>query len=271
MKPPSSLDPAELALEQLKKLLKKQADQRPKYLYTAVTNVPGVREYRYVFWLDLMGARSAMKLSLPRAARSIMKIHVAALAAIKDYPSVEINPVMDGVYGYAKDRASLEDCLKSILTALAQVFILERFASNRFMVRAGVSYGPLLPGETLAVGSDILTKNVGYLGGTAIGMAISHAYEAEGNAPPFGVYIHESARAFAPTGKDGAPYTTNLWHWCDEDEDGALLWGLRRTLVQHFDWVNRNPVGSQYDAAAAQRHKALADEYFELHLVQSTQ
>ncbi len=105
------------------------------------------------------------------------------------------------------------------------------------------------------------TKN--YLGGTAIGMAISHAYEAEGSAPPFGVYIHESARAFAPRTKDSFPYLTNLWRWYDDND--ALTWATRRTLLEHFDWLEKNPVASQYDAEPMRRHKCLAVEYFRLH------
>jgi hypothetical protein len=131
------------------------------------------------------------------------------------------------------------------------------------MVRAGVAYGPLIPGKVLAVGAPILQQNQDFLGGTAIGMAISHAYEAEGCAPPFGVYIHESARAFAPRTPDSYPYLTNLWSWFDEDD--ALTWGIRRTLVEHFDWLAKNPVAAQYDAQALIKHRALADEYFKLY------
>ncbi len=204
-----------------------------------------------------------MKLSLPRAARSIMKIHAAALFAKQEFPALEINPVMDGVYGFVRDRETMELALKNIMTALAHVFVLERVTSSRFMVRAGVSFGPVIPGSTLAVGSQILMANKDYLGGTAIGMAISHAYEAEGMAPPFGVYVHESARAFAPVPGEGFPYRTNLWRWFREDD--AVTWALRRTLVDHFDWLHRNPVAALYEKDAAGRHRALADEYFELH------
>jgi hypothetical protein len=131
------------------------------------------------------------------------------------------------------------------------------------MIRAGVSFGPLVPGGDLAEGAEILRKNSDYLGGTAIGMAITHAYEAEGNAPPFGVYIHESARAFAPRGKLHQPYLSNLWRWFKEDE--PLTWALRRTLIEHYDWLEHNIIASSYDSAALVRHKALATEYFKLY------
>jgi hypothetical protein len=200
-------------------------------------------------------------LSLRRAARSVMRIHAAALLTRQAHGDLDINPVMDGVYGFVKDRKVLETCLKEILTALAQVFIHERVASSRFMVRAGIAYGPIIPGHALAEGSSILRDNIDFLRGTAIGMAISQAYEAESFAPPFGVYIHESARAFAPL--DDEPFRVNLWRWWDKDD--ALTWALRRTLANHFVWLSRNPVSALYEAQAMLKHKALADEYFKLH------
>jgi hypothetical protein len=251
------------SLAELKQFLKNRGDVGPKYLFNAVKEATDVRDYRYVFWLDLMGARNAMKLSLSRAARSVMKIHAAALLAKQKYQDLEINPVMDGVYGYVEKRELLEKCLREILTALGNVFVQEKVSSSRFMVRAGVAYGPLIPGKVLAIGAPILQQNQDFLGGTAIGMAISHAYEAESCAPPFGVYIHESARAFAPRTPNSYPYLTNLWSWFDDDD--ALTWGIRRTLVEHFDWLEKNPVASQYDVQALIKHRALADEYFTLH------
>jgi class 3 adenylate cyclase len=254
---------SEMELDQLRRLLKERGDAVPKYLFDAVEEKNDLRDYRYVFWLDLMGARNLMKLSLPRAARSVMKIHAAALLAKEKHRGLSINPVMDGVYGFVRERAVLETCLTDILAALGNVFVQERVSSSRFMVRAGVAFGPIVPGTALAEGALILKRNRAYLGGTAIGMAISHAYEAESCAPPFGVYIHESARAFAPRTEGAYPYRVNLWRWF-KDHD-PLTWAMRRTLVHHFDWVGKNPAAAQYETEAYCRHRALAVEYFKLY------
>ena len=252
-----------MSLPDLKELLKASGDNRTKYVFSAVEQNAQIQDYHYVFWLDLMGARNLMKLSLPRAARSVMRIHAAALFARKKYRKLEINPVMDGVYGFVKDRVLLQNCLADILERLAHVFIHEHLSISRFMVRAGVAYGPIVPGITLAAGAKILQQNKRYLGGTALGMGISHAYEAESFAPPFGVYIHESARAFAPETDGSYPYHVNLWRW--SNFDNALSWALRRTLLAHFEWLEKNPVAALYDLEAMRRHKALAVEYFKLH------
>jgi hypothetical protein len=251
---------SEMSRLELKELLKTRG---PKYMFSAVELTTDIHDPHYVFWLDLMGARNLMKLSLPRAARSVMKIHAAALLAKQKHRELEINPVMDGVYGFVKDRVLLQRCLADILERLANVFVHEHMPSSRFMVRAGVAYGPLILGNSLAAGAAILKQNKRYLGGTAIGMGISHAYEAESCAPPFGVYIHESARAFAPRTKGSYPYHVNLWRWFDEDT--ALTWATRQTLLAHFDWLEKNPIASQYDPEAMRRHKSLAVEYFRLH------
>ena len=144
---------ARLDLKALKKLLKQRGDAKPSFLFQSVEKTSDVGDSRYVFWLDLMGANNLMRLSLPRAARSIMKIHGAALLAKHHLKKLEINPVMDGVYGYAADRETLEKALAEILAALANVFVQERLASSRFMVRAGVAFGPLVPGDALSVGA----------------------------------------------------------------------------------------------------------------------
>ena len=254
---------SKLSLPELQRQLKDKGDIGPQYLFNAVKEGANIHDYRYVFWLDLMGAGSAMKLSLPRAARSIMKIHAAALLAKKRHDQFEVNPVMDGIYGFAKSRETLEAVLTDILTSLAHVFVHERLPQNRFMVRAGVSFGPLMTGRALAAGAPILKKNKAYLGGTAIGMAISQAYGAESDAPPMGVFIHESARAFAPQDSESHPFITNLWKWLAEDD--PLWWAIRLTLVEHFSWLKRNPVGSLYKEDSLLRHKALAGEYFRLY------
>jgi hypothetical protein len=210
-----------------------------------------------------MGARNLMKLSLPRAARAVMKIHAVALMTKQRHPKLEVNPVMDGVYGVVRDRELLEACLTEMMTELAYVFVYEKVPSSRFMVRAGVAFGPIVPGRMLAEGADVLRKNREFLNGTAIGMAISHAYEAEGCASPFGVYVHESARAFSPEHEDSYPYRVNLWRWFNDSE--PLSWALRRTLQEHFEWVERNATAAQYEATAMRRHKELATEYFRLY------
>ena len=250
-----------MSLQRLRRVLKSRGESGPKYLFSAVE--ADLRDYRYVFWLDLMGARNLMKLSLPRAARAVMKIHAAALMTKQKHVKVEINPVMDGVYGVVGDRSLLEACLKEMLTALALVFVTEQVPASRFMVRAGVAFGPIISGRALAEGAKILRESKEFLNGTAIGMAITHAYEAESCASPFGVYIHESARAFSPVDGGGYPYRTNLWPWFDDEE--PLSWALRRTLQEHFAWLEKNPIAAQYEADAMRRHKALATEYFQLH------
>src|SRR5437016_518938 len=111
-------DLSTMSREELKNLLAKEDSRAPKYLFSVVERVADTREYRYVFWLDLMGARSLMKLSLPRAARSVMKIHAAALLARETFPDLDVNPVMDGVYGFVSDRKTLQNCLRQILQSL---------------------------------------------------------------------------------------------------------------------------------------------------------
>jgi hypothetical protein len=259
---PSENPFSKMNLVRLREELKESAVARPLYDFRAVESTAEESDYSYVFWLDLMGAKNMMKLSLPRAARSVMRIHVAALLAKRKHPELEIHPVMDGVYGFVNTRELLETVLSEIIASLAHVFV-HVVPAARFMVRAGVAFGPIIAGKSLAAGAEILEQNVNYLHGTAIGMGITHAYEAENSAPPFGVFIHESARAFAPSGEKRRPYESVFWRWFNEED--PLTWATRRALVNHFAWLEKNPIAAQYEIEAMKRHKGLATEYFSLH------
>src|SRR4051812_13904316 len=111
---PSVDELSKMNLEELRAVLEAKEDSRPKYMFRPVEEATDTRDYRYVFWLDLMGAKNVMKLSLPRAARSVMKIHAAALLAKSNHHELEINPVMDGVYGFVKERKLMENCSREM-------------------------------------------------------------------------------------------------------------------------------------------------------------
>jgi len=52
-------------------------------------------------------------------------------------------------------------------------------------------------------------------------MPLVQAFVAEKTAPPFGVFVHESVRAFGPTNKH--PVTTVLWQWWRKNEENYKI------------------------------------------------
>jgi zona occludens toxin (predicted ATPase) len=88
-----------------------------------------------------------------------------------------------------------------------------------------------------------------------------HAYQTEREAPPFGVFTHESARSFAPAGD--FPLSGRWWHWSRE-EDEPLISEMRVALPQFFDWAASHAQEFDYPQAKIADHRAAAYEYFEI-------
>jgi len=82
------------------------------------------------------------------------------------------------------------------------------------------------------------------------------ACQSEKYAPPFGIYIHESARSFAP--QDTEPIHHVWMKWFDEQNREGYLNGIK----SYFDWFETKPNFMQYNSERIQEHKKMAEEYF---------
>jgi hypothetical protein len=103
-------------------------------------------------------------------------------------------------------------------------------------------------------------KESDYANAILLGMPLVQAYTAERTAPPFGVAVHESVRAFGQMGT--RPVSVSLWRWWDKNSEnvgiaGALLPNLRA----YYEWCRKNPVASGYAPERIDAHWALAEEY----------
>ena len=54
-----------------------------------------------------------------------------------------------------------------------------------------------------------------------LGIPLVQAFLAESGAPPFGIYVHESARSFAPPNQ--SPISHILWRWWLSDDTNKKL------------------------------------------------
>jgi hypothetical protein len=250
-------------LKKMRQGLEDRKKDRPSYLFNTVEGPHKGVHNAYVFWLDLLGAQNAMQLSIGRAARAIMKIHAAALAAKHD-SEIDLFPVIDGVYGVTEDGKVLQAVLCGIFESLALSFIFHGSQEGRFLIRAGVAFGPVVLGPHLARGSEAFHGHAKYTNGICIGMAMSQAYQAERLAPPFGVFIHESARAFAPGVQD--PFEVSLWRWFEESDetDKRIIPALRLALVDYFEWAKCNHRGILYPPDRLLDHYEMAVEYYQI-------
>jgi hypothetical protein len=102
-----------------------------------------------------------------------------------------------------------------------------------------------------------------YTRAVAIGPAISRAFEAEKQAPIYGVYVHESARSFAPESSYLLAYT--LFRWYDRanktDIDEASK--LKDKILQWLDWLEKNKATNLFTAIdKLETYRSLVREYF---------
>lgn len=200
----------------------------------------------YVAWIDVMGIQSHMSRSINVAANFMGKLHVAVLDAPLD--GVSLYPIMDGLYATSPSRKALEDFLRHILTALAKLFVSEKHCHFQFIVRGAIAYGQIYHGRNIGdAASKRLAEKPGYRASLLLGEPIIHSNQGERNAPPFGVFIHETAR----TSDDG-----EWWRWFNGQIDPAEL---MQRLREHYDWCLKKD--STYAPERLKAHLDLATKF----------
>lgn len=144
------------------------------------------------------------------------------------------------------------------LVGLCKMFVNEPEIRHQFVVRGAIAFGPVIHGEDIddTACSSLLQETKQKI---LLGMPVSQAYRSERLAPPFGIYIHESARAFGPTvaGKVqvlNGPY----YYWYDTPWDVCQL---KTKLGEYFEYCSQYPNYLQIDADKIKQYQLLVSEY----------
>ncbi len=139
------------------------------------------------------------------------------------------------------------------------------FAKNKFMMRAGLAYGPVLhgrdiPEEAFADPEQIRDTKSSVL----LSPAMVLAYRAESKAPPFGIYVDDSAKTFPQLTKpEDAGFISNLYQWWRDDENAtAVASRLHEQIVFYLSKSKVHSVGTGYTIDRIKAHGQLVDEYF---------
>jgi hypothetical protein len=225
----------------------------------------GEPEYSYVCWLDVMGAANQMVRSLPIAANFIFKLHCAVIEAFDELGSersvVSLYPIMDGVYITSKRRGPLQDLVNQALCRVATTFLREEKCFHQFLVRGAVTYGPVYRGAVLDPRTTrVLEQHDRIRDEILLGLPVAQAYQAERDAPPFGVAAHSSARAFAPEGD--LPFRFVWLDWFRHCRPAIDPQQMLRSLEQYFAWQRDHCNMTGYEPARIEMHAKLAKEYF---------
>ena len=235
-------------------------DRRRPRLFFNAAELPLPTE-QYVAWIDVMGTRASMATSLRTTANFMFKLHIAAFQAPRE--RVRIYPVMDGFYAAAPDKTGVLRFLRSVFAALADEFNATEENRFRFLIRGGLAFGPSVHGADVPLAACAALPDAhGYRESILLGMPMVQAHQAEAEAPPFGLSVHESARAFAPTGEE--PLHDRWWRW-DEfgKEDVQLAWSsLEANMKAYFDWCTERSLRIGYPIDRINAHQTMAAQYF---------
>lgn len=151
----------------------------------------------YVCWLDIMGTKNNMSDSFEKSTNYMLRFHSAIFSVVKSEKQVTFYPVMDGVYITSPKAEIIKKVVKAIMNQLADVFIEEATCFHKFVIRGALAYGEIAHGKYI---DERVCKNLAgehYLQYLLFGMPIIMAHISERLAPPYGIYIHESARKVA--------------------------------------------------------------------------
>ena len=219
----------------------------------------------YVLWCDGMGTSRELNRSMNRAAGFVLGLHRAFAVARTEVPSIRCYPVMDGLYITTGCRDDLRLAIRVAFVQFARDFIGGHGTQNMFMMRGGLAYGPVLHGEDIP---DEAFDDVEPIRNTKKSILLSPAmvlaYHAESKAPPFGIYVDDSAKTFPQLMvPEDTGFISNLYQWWREDEDTAsVARSLYEQIVFYLDKSRVHSVGMGYGIDRIEAHGQLAKEYF---------
>lgn len=198
----------------------------------------------YVGWFDIMGTQSIMRISQKKMANFIFKMY-SFTNHINGY-GIHIYPLMDGFFAVHNNRTEFLSFVSRFFISVYNSFKAESRNEHRFMIRGGIAYGPIV------IGKDIV-QQYSFKDDIIVGSPVIQAYRGESLAPPFGIYVDESARSLPP-GEDAIPSV--YFNWCKKDR------AIRTKLEEYLNWCLLNSTCLQYPEDSIKRHILLAKQYF---------
>lgn len=223
--------------------------------YFNVNEMANIVEDRFVFFVDIMGMKNAMFRSFKRSAIFIGKFHSCVLRSSEGCKNVDVFPVMDGVYVVAEEYNEIKKFIESLYNRLSRIFVLSEKNCERFIVRGGLSYGPVVVGSKIGdTESEMLAKNGEYKNKLLFGFPVVLAYEGETKAPPFGVYLDVTIRIKMRDSVSG------VWlRWCQCD---SLFSALSKETELYFSWATEHSKELNYEEKKINEHKEIAKQFF---------
>lgn len=214
----------------------------------------------YVCWIDIMGTKNTMLSSFERASNSILRFHASCINATKELIDINVYPLMDGVFITSGNIHDMKEAIDGIYKGLSDVFLGQKY-EYQFVIRGSLAYGEISHGNeiTKKVNAEISSNN-NYKRQLLFGLPMIQAFNSEGEAPPFGVYIHESARTMRKEDKLQGRY----YDWCRGVDSILTKQSLSNALCSYFDWCEAHYNTLKMEKNKIEKYKDLVKEYFEV-------
>lgn len=223
--------------------------------YVTFPNDKPQLEAEYVCWIDIMGMKSLLSRSVITATIIISRFQKLLNEEEKNVPKIKIYPVMDGAYLTCKNYQTLKECISRVYTRLAWEFIGEEKFYQKFIIKSCIAFGLIGHGEQVQ-NNDFSNKT-----SLVFGLPIIQAYVDEKKAPPFGIFIHQSARANANPNENSEyepiPRRWEIWY-SEEDEVAQKLW---ESLEKYYDKAKQLSRSLAYFEDNIEKHERMAKEY----------
>jgi hypothetical protein len=220
-----------------------------------------------------MGAGLVMRTSIAKTANFIVRLHMAVEIAKRAFSfGGAAIPINDGIFLISKTKREICSVLRYAMVLQATNLISIPRPHDRSLVRGAISFGPVYHGVDLRQGiaRKRLRDDPSFFQAIAFGPAIISAYQAESHAVPFGIAVHESARAFAPAGE--RPFRLNHWLWWQSDPESdpppnappltVLRDRLLIDLTAHFDWMKKTTLFNELTLDKIETWKRDCAQYF---------
>ncbi len=217
----------------------------------------------YVCWIDIMGTRNIMSESVSKAANSIFKLHSCVMDCIDEDGDATFYPLMDGVFITSPNYGKIFLIIDKLFSRFADIFLTTPNHEHLFVVKGSLSYGPIMHGcDITDEMCEMMVCNDTYKQFILLGLPMIQAYNVEATAPPFGIFIHESARKYK--GLQGRYYG---WKYRDDEfnllpNQEEVKQKLMNKVIEYFNWCEQYCNYLEMDENKIAKYKKLAKEYF---------
>ena len=199
----------------------------------------------YVGWFDIIGGDNLTKISLTKATIFVMKLFSMANHAKND---VDIYPSVNGFFAVHENQEEFLNFAKKFFLSTYEKLFEKARNDHRFLIRGSIAYGNVVIGKHI-------TRIYPFKDNIIIGDAVSQAFKSIQKAPPYGIYIDETARLF-PTRVNSIQYVYYRWF------SNGLTFG--KSITGHLDWCKEHSYSNLYDTNEIEKSILLAQDYFNI-------